>query len=104
MTVENVQSESVVKSDSLKADILDALELIRPALQSDGGDIKFVEIDVNSIVHVELVGACGSCAASLSTLKAGVELILMDKVPGIKGVVNVGEITPKDACPGSISC
>ena len=63
------------------------LEAIRPALQSDGGDIVFNGIDEDAVVHVSLVGACGTCPVSMMTLKAGVERIIMDRVPGITEVV-----------------
>lgn len=64
-----------------------AIEAIRPALQSDGGDIVFNGIDDDFVVHVSLIGACGSCAVSTMTLKAGVERIIMERVPGIVEVV-----------------
>jgi Fe-S cluster biogenesis protein NfuA len=67
--------------------VLEAIEAIRPALQSDGGDIVFNGIDEDMVVHVTLVGACGSCPVSTMTLKAGVERIIMDRVPGITEVV-----------------
>src|SRR6267154_2666134 len=50
--------------------VLEAIEAIRPALQSDGGDIVFNGIDEDMVVHVSLVGACGSCPVSTMTLKA----------------------------------
>ena len=68
--------------------VLEAIDLIRPALQSDGGDIVFQELDADGVVHVSLVGACGTCPVSTQTLKAGVERIIMDRVPGITGVVD----------------
>jgi Fe-S cluster biogenesis protein NfuA len=67
--------------------VLEAIEAIRPALQSDGGDIVFNGIDEDAVVHVSLVGACGTCPVSMMTLKAGVERIIMDRVPGISEVV-----------------
>ncbi len=67
--------------------VLEAIEAIRPALQSDGGDIVFNGIDEDCVVHVSLVGACGTCPVSMMTLKAGVERIIMDRVPGITEVV-----------------
>lgn len=67
--------------------VLEAIDAIRPALQSDGGDIVFNGIDEDMVVHVTLVGACGSCPVSTMTLKAGVERIIMDRVPGITEVV-----------------
>ena len=67
--------------------VLEAIEAIRPALQSDGGDIEFNGIDTENVVHVTLVGACGTCPVSTMTLKAGVERIIKDRVPGITEVV-----------------
>ena len=68
--------------------ILDAIDLIRPALQSDGGDIVFERLDEDGVVHVSLVGACGTCPISMQTLKAGVERIIMDRAPGVTAVVD----------------
>jgi Fe-S cluster biogenesis protein NfuA len=70
----------------LEPGVLEAIEAIRPALQADGGDIVFKRIDADGVVFVELVGACGTCPVSTMTLKAGVERIIMDRVPGITGV------------------
>jgi Fe-S cluster biogenesis protein NfuA len=67
--------------------ILEAIEAIRPALQSDGGDIVFRSLDEDGVVHVTLVGACGTCPVSMMTLKGGVERIIMDRVPGVTEVV-----------------
>ena len=67
--------------------ILEAIDAIRPALQSDGGDIVYQGVDPDGVVHVTLVGACGSCPVSTMTLKAGVERIIMDRVPGVTEVV-----------------
>jgi Fe-S cluster biogenesis protein NfuA len=71
---------------STEADVLEAIEAIRPALQADGGDIVFKSIDAEQVVHVELVGACGTCPVSTMTLKAGVERIIKDRVPEITAV------------------
>lgn len=72
---------------SMEPGILDAIEAIRPALQSDGGDIVYRRLDDDGVVHVSLVGACGTCPVSMMTLKAGVERIIMDRVPGVTEVV-----------------
>ena len=72
----------------LEQQVLDAIELIRPALQSDGGDIVFDSLDDEGVVHVSLVGACGTCPISMQTLKAGVERIIMDRAPGVTAVVD----------------
>lgn len=66
------------------------IEVIRPAVQADGGDIFLRGVDSDTgVVRVELVGACVSCPASTVTLKAGIERILKDRVPGVTEVVDV---------------
>ena len=77
---------------SMEEGVLEAIDLIRPALQSDGGDIVFNGIDEDYVVHVSLVGACGTCPVSMMTLKAGVERIIMDRVPGVTEVVADNEV------------
>ena len=73
-------------TEDMEAGVLSAIDAIRPALQADGGDIEFKTIDEYMVVHVNLLGACGSCAVSAMTLKAGVERIIKDRVPEIVAV------------------
>ncbi len=70
----------------LETKIQNVLDQIRPYIQSDGGDIKFVGLTEDNIVNVELMGACGSCPYSIMTLKNGVETAMMKAIPEIKGV------------------
>ena len=63
-----------------------ALNNIRPFLQSDGGDIELLEITEDNVAKVKLVGACGSCKMSASTMKAGVEATVKNFVPEIIAV------------------
>jgi Fe-S cluster biogenesis protein NfuA len=63
----------------------ETLEYIRPALQADGGDLVLLGVD-DGTVNLQLVGACGGCPMSTMTLTAGIERILMDRVPGITAV------------------
>jgi Fe-S cluster biogenesis protein NfuA len=66
------------------------IEVIRPALQADGGDIELRDVDeTTGVVSVTLLGACGTCPASTQTLKAGVERIMKDRVAGVTEVVQV---------------
>lgn len=65
-----------------------ALDLIRPALQNDGGNVELVDVDEeNKIVKVRLTGACGSCPMSQMTLRMGVERVLREQIPDIADVV-----------------
>jgi Fe-S cluster biogenesis protein NfuA len=71
----------------MKEKVLEALQLIRPALQNDGGDVELVDVNEESgIVQVRLTGACGSCPMSTMTLKMGVERVLKEAVPEIVSV------------------
>ncbi|MCL2528920.1 MAG: NifU family protein [Coriobacteriia bacterium] len=65
----------------------EALEVIRPVLQNDGGDVKLVDVDSEGVVTVELQGACKGCPMSQLTLSNGVERILKERVPGVTRVI-----------------
>jgi len=63
-----------------------ALEKVRPALQSDGGDADIVSISKDGVVTLELQGACQGCPSSTMTLKAGIERFIREEVPEIQSV------------------
>ena len=73
----------------MKQQVQEVLDLVRPHLQADGGDVELVDVTDDGIVSVKLTGACGSCPMSTMTLKMGIERTLMEKVPGVKEVVQV---------------
>jgi Fe-S cluster biogenesis protein NfuA len=73
----------------MKSKVQEVLEMIRPALQADGGDVELVDVTDDGIVSVKLTGACGSCPMSTMTLKMGIERTLRDKLPEVKEVVQV---------------
>ena len=66
-----------------------SINIVRPYLQNDGGDISLVEVTEDMVAKVKLHGACGSCPYSLMTLKNGVEQAIRRDVPEIKEVVSV---------------
>jgi len=64
------------------------IELMRPSVQADGGDLVLVSADVESgVVEVQLQGACSSCAISSATLQGGVERILTQRLPWVTEVI-----------------
>ncbi|PQB08450.1 hypothetical protein BST83_15950 [Polaribacter filamentus] len=65
-----------------------ALDEIRPFLMSDGGNIKLLSIE-DSVVKVQLQGACTGCSVNQMTLKNGVEATIKKYVPQIQEVINV---------------
>ena len=75
----------------MRTAVEEVIEIIRPAIQADGGDINLVDIDeAAGVVTVELTGACVSCPASTITMKAGIERIMKDRVPGVIEVIQAG--------------
>jgi len=73
---------------TIKERVSNALDRVRPYLQSDGGDIDLIEVTDDHIVKVRLKGACHGCPYSMQTLKAGVEQAIMREVPEIKSVIS----------------
>ena len=64
------------------------LDLMRPAVQADGGDLVLVRADVDTgVVEVQLGGACSSFAISSDTLQGGVTRILTDRLPWVTEVI-----------------
>jgi len=66
-----------------------ALQSIRPYLQKDGGDVKFIELTDDNTVKVKLVGACVDCDMSKMTLKAGIEESIKNVFPELKMVLSI---------------
>jgi Fe-S cluster biogenesis protein NfuA len=67
--------------------LAELLEMMRPAVQMDGGDLHLVAADyVNGVVEVELQGACGSCAIAGDTLSGGVERLLRERLDWVTEV------------------
>ncbi len=64
------------------------IKKLRPYINRDGGDIKFVRYE-DGIVFVQMLGACVGCAIVDTTLTDGVEAILLEEVPGIIGVEQI---------------
>jgi len=87
-----VEQTSDELSEAERAERLQKLEsimdLMRPAVQADGGDLVLVRADVaTGVVEVQLQGACSSCAVSSATLSGGVERILRERLPWVTEVV-----------------
>lgn len=62
------------------------INLIRPAVQSDGGDVELVDITPEGVVQIRLHGACVGCPSSTMTLQLGIERNLKQHVPQVTSV------------------
>jgi Fe-S cluster biogenesis protein NfuA len=76
------------RATTLEEQVEEALALIRPAIQMDGGDIRLEGIE-GGVVTVTLAGTCETCPISPVTLKAGVERLLRERVAGVEEVVAI---------------
>ena len=76
------------KGNSMKDEVEEVLESIRPMLINDGGNVELVDID-DGVVKVRLVGACTSCSSSTMTLKMGIEKALKKAIPMVRCVESV---------------
>lgn len=65
------------------------IDLIRPAVQADGGDIELLDIDSAGVVRIRFHGACHGCPSSPLTLHQGIERTVRERVPEITKVVPV---------------
>jgi Fe-S cluster biogenesis protein NfuA len=79
-------------TDQERASRLSALnalmDLMRPSVQADGGDLVLLRCDVETgVIEVQLQGACSSCAISTDTIQGGVTRILMDRLSWVSEVI-----------------
>ncbi len=65
------------------------INLIRPAVQADGGDIELVDVSADGVVQIRFHGACHGCPSSTMTLQHGIERNLREKVPEVTQVIPV---------------
>ncbi len=69
-------------------EVKSVIELIRPAIQADGGDIELVAVE-DDTVKIRFHGACVSCPSANMTLQMGIERNIREKVPSITRVIPV---------------
>jgi Fe-S cluster biogenesis protein NfuA len=75
--------------DSMRDKVQGVINLIRPAVQADGGDIELVDVADDGVVQIRFHGACHGCPSSTMTLQMGIERNLREKVPEVTRVVPV---------------
>ena len=84
---------------NLQERVEQALDSIRPYLETDGGNVSVEEITTDNVVKLKLLGSCASCAMSIMTFKAGLEQAIKKAVPEITGVeaVNITDMDDPNA-------
>jgi len=78
-----------VSNGSLEDRVAALIDLMRPAIQADGGDVEFVGLTDGRVVQVRFHGACIGCPSASMTLQHGIERRLRDRIPEVAGVVAV---------------
>ena len=68
--------------------INECLEIVKPYIQNDGGDIKLIKFE-DGIVYIKLLGACAGCIMKDYTIKDGIESFLMEHINEVKGVIEI---------------
>ena len=78
--------------------IMQALDEVRPYLQSHGGNVEFVKVE-DGIAHLRLQGSCHGCSSSTMTLKLAIEEAINKTAPDLNGL-QVEGVTEPPARPG----
>lgn len=89
-----LQSLNSIKSMTLKEKVEQALDTLRPYLETDGGNVSVEEITADNVVRLKLLGACASCSMSIMTFKAGLEQAIKKAVPEITAVEAINLTDP----------
>jgi len=84
-----MESETLQQAPIDREKVQEVLNMLRPYLQADGGDVELIDITPEGVVQLRLQGACGTCPSSTYTLKMGIEEQLKQYVPGVTEVVSV---------------
>ena len=85
--ISDASAGRVQQNVSALARIEEALDSVRPALRIDGGDVELVDYEEEAgIVRVRLVGVCGACPISETTMKYGIERRVRQAVPEVREV------------------
>lgn len=74
---------------SIRERVQGVINLIRPAVQADGGDIELVDVTGDGVVQIRFHGACHGCPSSTMTLQDGIARNLREKIPEVRAVVPV---------------
>ncbi len=83
-------AEPVIEdSRPIRERVLEVIDLIRPAVQGDGGDIELLDVSDGGVVQLRLHGACVGCPSSTFTLRVGIERNLKERVPEVSEVICV---------------
>lgn len=76
-------------NEQIMEKIKHAINMVRPYLIADGGDVELIEVSDDLVVKVKLTGACEGCPFSVQTLRAGIEQAIRNEVPELKELISL---------------
>ncbi len=68
--------------------VIEIIDILKPFLASEGGDIEFVKYE-DGIVYIKMLGACAECMYVDDTISSSIESTIMEEIPEVKGVINL---------------
>ena len=74
---------------ALRGQVEEAINLVRPAIQADGGDVELIDVLDGGVVRIRFHGACQGCPSAGMTLQMGIERVLRERVPQISQVLAI---------------
>lgn len=83
------QAPPAAAGPPLRDRVQNVINLIRPAVQADGGDIELVDVSTAGVVQIRFHGACHGCPSSHMTLQMGIERNLRERVPEVTQVIPI---------------
>ena len=79
-----VQTEAADQLE-LEAHVDKVLDEMRPYIHSHGGEVNVLEVTEEGIARIQMIGSCNGCPMSMLTMRLGIERLLAEKVPELKG-------------------
>jgi Fe-S cluster biogenesis protein NfuA len=76
--------------DDLETRVLRALEQVRPALRSHGGNVELVDVR-DGVVRLRMLGSCHRCPSSALTMKQTIEEAILARAPDVTAIDVEGE-------------
>lgn len=80
---------ATMEQSILRDKIESALDVCRPFLHADGGEVEIVTIREGGIVELRFHGTCARCSMSGMTLRAGIERAILRAAPEVRRVESI---------------
>ena len=81
----SVMAKTKVEIQDLEAQVDRVLDELRPYIHSHGGEVNVLEVTEEGIARLQMVGSCNGCPMSMLTMRLGIERLLAEKLPQLKG-------------------